>query len=97
MLQITINAQTPQRGIPKLDGVSSSRVYVTAELPGEVFSLRYQIIKDTSTQSGKQKPKTALKSRLTYHTYYLYVSTCSGMGLGRVHSRGKSSHSHVLA
>lgn len=81
MLQIKINAQTPHRGIPKSDGVSSSRVYITAELSGDVFSLHYQITKDTSTQSGKQRPKTALKSRLTYHTYYLYVSTCSGMDL----------------
>lgn len=59
MLQIKINAQTPHRGIPKLDDVSSSEVYITAELPGEVFSLPYQIIKDTSTQSGKQRSKTA--------------------------------------
>lgn len=53
MLPMEITAQIPHRGIPKLDGVSSSRVYITAELPGEVFSLRYQIIKDTSTRSSK--------------------------------------------
>lgn len=96
MLQIKINAQTPHRGIPDLDGVSSSRVYITAELPGEVFFLHYQIIKDTSTQWGKQRSKTALKSRLTYHTYYLYVSTCSGMGL-RLSSLRRESVASVLA
>lgn len=37
MLQIKINAQTPHRGIPKLDGVSSSRVYITADYQGRVF------------------------------------------------------------
>lgn len=61
MLQIKINAQTPHRGIPKLDDVSSSGVYITAELPGDQgrFSLPYQIMKDTSTQSGKQRSEAA--------------------------------------
>lgn len=37
MLQIKINAQTPHRGIPELDGVSSSRVCMTADYQGRVF------------------------------------------------------------
>lgn len=46
--------------------------------------------------SGKKRPKTAPKSRLTYHTYCLYVGTCAGMGL-RLSSLQRESLAIVMS
>lgn len=98
MLQIKINAQTPHRGIPKLDGVSSSRVYVTAELTrggflspvpnhkGYIYSVR-----QTKAQDSSQ-----VQAHIPYILFICKYMLWYGPQ-AEFTPEGKSSHSHVLA